>query len=204
MVEDPDGETQSPDEEGRGRGPAGWESARIEALLLRSGNEALLQHVFVRAADYFQRVVGAAGPAPDAAEQEIAACARTEGRDVALLSLRESGEPVGVIGWWRGNPEPDTALLGMLLLVPEQRGAGLGREAVTGLEGWLVGQGVRRLRTAVGAAALAEHRLLRSLGFQLLPVRDHASLGLAGSHLLLWQKPIGPEPTGSPSRERAP
>jgi|GEM_PF-1223976 len=174
--------------------PPGWESERLTAQLLRPGNEALLQLVFSAAADFFQRVSGTAGPAPDAAEQEIAACARTPGREIAMLSTLDSGEPVGVIGWWMGNPSEDTALLGMLMMIPDRRGEGLARESVRGLERWLVGRGIRRIRTAVAATAFSEHRLLRALGFELLPVREHTALGMAGSHLMLWEKPIGDMP----------
>jgi GNAT superfamily N-acetyltransferase len=168
----------------------GWESDRLTAQRLRPGNEALLQMVFVLAGDYFLRLKGTRQPDPDAAERELAACAATRGRELALLTHRASGDPVGVLGWWRGNPEPDVALLGMLMMVPEQRGQGMGREAVRGLEEWLAGQGIRRLRTAVPALAYQEHKLLRALGFEQLPIRDHVLLGLAGSHLALFEKGI--------------
>jgi GNAT superfamily N-acetyltransferase len=168
----------------------GFETKRLAAQLLRQGNGALLQLVFTRAADYFQRLAGTSSPDPDAAERELAACARTPGREVALLTHLSSGEPTGAMGWWRGNPEPALTLLGMLLIVPEHRGQGLGREAVQGLERWLAPQGIQRLRTAVPALAHQEHRLLRSLGFEQLPIRDHVALGLAGSHLALFEKAI--------------
>lgn len=170
--------------------PAGWESGRLTAQLLGAGNEALLQLVFEQAGDYFLRVKGTRHPDTDAAERELAACAATPGREIALLTHRASGDPVGVLGWWRGNPEPEVALLGMLMMVPAHRGEGLGREAVQGLEGWLAPQGIHRLRTAVPASAFQEHRLLRALGFEQLPIREHVALGLAGSHLALFEKGI--------------
>jgi GNAT superfamily N-acetyltransferase len=114
-----------------------------------------------------------------------------------VLSARDSGEPVGVIGWWSGNPTAETALLGMLMMTPDRRGAGLAREAVVGLERWLADRGITRMRTAVGAKAFAEHRLLRALGFELLPVREHTALGMAGSHLMLWEKSIAGTPRGT-------
>jgi GNAT superfamily N-acetyltransferase len=168
-----------------------FETERLAVQLLRTGNEALLQMVFEQAGDYFQRLKGTSGPDADAAERELAACARTPGRKVALLTDLESGEPVGALGWWQGNPEPDVGLLGMLLIVPGHRGGGLAREAVRGLEGWLRDQGIARVRTAVLAASFPEHKLLRALGFEQLPIRDHVALGLAGSHLALFERQIG-------------
>jgi GNAT superfamily N-acetyltransferase len=170
--------------------PAGWETERLAAQLLRPGSEALLQMVFTRAADYFVRVSGQPGPEPGAAEQELAACVATPGREVALLTLLDDGEPAVVLGWWRGNPEPEVALLGMLMVVPEQRGQGLAREALQGLQEWLRGQGIRRVRTAIHASAFAEHRLLRRLGFEQMSIREHSALGLGGSHLALFERPV--------------
>lgn len=168
----------------------GFATERLTAQLLRSGTAPLLQLVFEAAGDYFLRVNGTRTPEPDAAARELGACAATVGREVAILTDRASGEPIGAIGWWRGNPQPDIALLGMLLVVPERRGAGLAREAVRGLESWLARQRIRRLRTAVPVTAFQEHKLLRALGFEQLPIRDHVALGLAGSHLFLFGKPL--------------
>jgi RimJ/RimL family protein N-acetyltransferase len=169
----------------------GFETERLAAQLLRQGNEPLLQMVFQQAGDYFQRLKGTAGPDPDAAERELEACARTPGRETALLTHLASGEPVGAVGWWRGNPEPQTALLGMLIVVPDHRERGLAREAVRGLEGWLATQDIQRLRTAVPALAAQEHKLLRALGFEQLSIREHMMLGLGGAHLALFEKDIG-------------
>jgi GNAT superfamily N-acetyltransferase len=171
--------------------PGGWETERLAAQLLRPGSEALLQMVFAQAGDYFVRVDGRPVPAPDAAEREIAACGATPGREVALLTLQEGGDPAVVLGWWRGNPEPEVALLGMLMVVPEHRGRGLAREAVEGLQEWLRGRGIQRIRTAVHAAAFTEHRLLRSFGFEQMSIRDHTELGLGGSHLALFERSVG-------------
>jgi GNAT superfamily N-acetyltransferase len=186
-------ETERSAPQSRPGGPAsaaGFETERLAAQLLGSGTAPLLQLVFESAGDYFLRVNGTRTPDADAAARELGACAATAGRDVAILTDRASGEPIGAIGWWRGNPAPEIALLGMLLVVPERRGQGLAREAVRGLESWLGRQQIRRLRTAVPATAFQEHKLLRALGFEQLPIRDHVTLGLAGSHLFLFEKPL--------------
>lgn len=168
-----------------------WETSRLTAQLLGPGHEPLLQAVFQDARDHFQRTTGRASPDPDAAGREIRACTSTPGREVAILSLRENGEPVGTLGWWEGNPEPEVTLLGIVLVVPEHRGKGLAREAVAGLEGWLAEREIRRLRTAVGATDLPTHALLRALGFTQMSIRDHTALGMAGVNLALFEKPLG-------------
>lgn len=164
---------------------------RLRLRIVGAGDEEALQAVFAAAGDHFLPFTGRPEPDPDAAAREIAGCAATPGRDVALVVLHEGGEAVGALGWWRGNPEPDVALLGMLLVVPGRRGAGIAREALGALEAWLAGQGMRRLRTAVATRDRRAAAVLPALGFQRMSVREHAALGLDGLHLSLWEKGIG-------------
>lgn len=177
-----------------GNGPdspaSGLGSARLEIRLLESGDEAALQAVFEAAGDYFLSITGRPEPDADAAEREIRTCVSTPGRDVALVSPRGAGEPIGMLGWWRGSPEPDVALLGTLLVVPAYRGKGVAREALGALEGWLAGQGIRRLRTGVGAGDERVHALLRALGFEPLDQRTHVSLDRGRMMIALFEKGI--------------
>lgn len=166
-------------------------TARLRARALAGGDEETLQRVFEDAGDYFLTVTGRPEPDPDAAGREIRACEATPGREIALLALEASGEPVGAIGWWSGSPEPDLALLGMILLLPAERGKGLAREAVDGLAAWLGGEGIRRLRTGVGAGDERVHALLRGLGFSPLDQRKHVSLDRGRVMLALFERELG-------------
>jgi RimJ/RimL family protein N-acetyltransferase len=171
--------------------PGGPETPRLRIRLLHPGDEEALQAVFRAAGDHFLSITGRPEPDPDAAAQEIRGCAATPGRDVALVTLRETGEAVGALGWWRGNPAPDLALLGMLLVAPAHRGRGIAREALGALEGWLRERGVGRLRTGVATHDRRAAGLLPALGFARLGVREHAALGLSMVHLTLWEKALG-------------
>ena len=167
------------------------ESDRLRLQPLRPGDEARLRAVFEAARDYFA-AIGAGAPTPEAAAvRELAGCADTAGRAVAVLSLLETGEDAGAIGWWSGSPEPGVALLGMLMVAPAQRGRGLAREALDTLEVWLAGTGVRALRTAFPYRRQELHPLARALGFREMSIAEHAQLGLAGVGTSLWEKPIG-------------
>lgn len=161
---------------------------RLQARRLSSGDGEALQRVFEAAGDYFLSITGRPEPDPDAAERELRACATTPGRAVALLEARDDGRAVGALGWWQGSPEPEVALVGMLLVVPAERGRGLAREAVDGLAGWLAEQGVSRLRTGVGAGDQRTHALLQALGFAPLDQRTHVSLDRGRVMLALFER----------------
>ena len=167
------------------------ETPRLTLRILAPGDAPALQRVFAAAGDHFLGVTGRPEPAPDAAEQELRGCAATPGRDVALASLRDTGEPVGALGWWAGHPEPELALLGMLLVVPGRRGQGLAREALGALEAWLAGRGIRRLRTGVSTRDRRAGAVLPALGFARMSIAEHQALGLDMAHLALWEKPLG-------------
>jgi GNAT superfamily N-acetyltransferase len=170
--------------------PLELETDRLLLHTLAPGAEARLQRVFEACADHFTVLTGQR-LAPDAAAGELAACAATPGRAVAVLTLAETGEDVGAVGWWRGNPEPDRALLGMLMIHPAHRKQGLAREALGALEVWLRGQGIVAMRTAFQRRRLAVHPIVKAFGFRELSIREHALLGLGGVGVSLWEKPVG-------------
>jgi GNAT superfamily N-acetyltransferase len=171
--------------------PIDIETARLAIRALGTGDEDRLQRVFAACADHFAALTGQPGPAPDAAAHELRLCDETWGRQVAVLTRIDTGEDVGAVGWWAGNPGPDRALLGMLMIAPAHRRQGLAREALQAVEVWLGGRGIAALRTAFQRRRLAVHPIVRALGFTEMSIREHALLGLAGAGISLWEKPVG-------------
>ena len=167
------------------------ESERLVLTTLSRGDEARLQAVFDACRDFFQVLHAQPAPPPDAAAQELASAAAMPGRAAAVLSLADTGEDVGAIGWWRGNPAADRTLLGMLMVAPEHRGRGLAREALGALEVWLAGHGTVALRTAFPYRRVRVPPIVRALGFRELPIREHTALGMSHAGTWLWEKPIG-------------
>lgn len=167
---------------------AAIQSPRLLIRALQPGEEARLQAVFATTPDWH---LATGRPAdPGAAAHEIAGSAQDAGRAVAVLSLRETGEDVGAIGWWLHRPEAGMALLGTLLVAPTHRGAGLAAEALGALEAWLVEAGVTEMRTAFPRRLLALHPLVKALGFTEMSIAEHQKLGLQGAGTALWQKPL--------------
>lgn len=175
--------------------PAGVITPRLRLDRLSPGQEEELQGVFRGAGDHFMTITGRPEPDPDAARREIAAAGAAPGREVYLVRLGEGGEAVGAIGWWEGHPEPEVALLGMLLVVSKRRRRGIGREALAGLEAALAARGIRELRTGVGAGDTARQAALRALGFTPLDERKHVSLDRGRVMIALFTKPLGPPET---------
>lgn len=174
-----------------------FDTPRLAVHDLGPDDAEVLQQVFEAAGDYFLSITGRPAPDAQAAEREISSCIATEGRRIGLISLRETGEPIGALGWWEANPEPDSALLGMLLVVPDRRGAGFAREALAGLETALAAAGCRRIRTGVGAGDTRTHELLGALGFTPLDARTHITLDRGRMMIALFQKGLAvPEPAG--------
>ncbi len=168
------------------------ETPRLTIRALEIDDAVALQRVFEAAGDYFVSITGRPKPDADAAQREIRSSTTSPGRRIALLCRNGDAEAVGAIGWWEGNPEPDTALLGMLLVVPDRRGQGLAREALAAVEGALAASGIGRLRTGVGAGDTEKHDLLRALGFSPLDERTHISLDRGRMMISLFEKELSP------------
>ena len=166
------------------------ESARLVIRPLGLDDAPRLQAVFEATPDHFTVVAGMEGASADSAAHEIREAAARPGREVALLSLRD-GTDVGALGWWAAHPEPDVALLGMILVAPAHRGGGLAREALAALEARLAAQGIARLRTAFQRRRLPIQGVVKALGFQEMSIREHTKLGIAGAGISLWEKAIG-------------
>lgn len=177
------------------RVPESFSTPRLDVQPLSPEEAPRLQGVFERAGDYFLGITGRPAPEADAAEREIRACHEAEGREIALLVLRDGGEPVGALGWWKGMPEPGVALLGMLLLAPEHRRQGFAREVVEALGCRAAQEGCDRLRTAVAFRDQRAQEVLRALGFQPLDQRTHVSVADRGRLMIsFFEKPVSPCP----------
>lgn len=89
---------------------------------------------------------------PDAAEQILEGLPPDKTlEDKFALGLYAEGtkELVGLIDAVRAFPEPDEWIIGMLLIDPSHRRAGLGARFVTAFEQWVRGQGASGIRLVV-------------------------------------------------------
>ena len=119
---------------------------RIEA---GTSDLAALQALHLRCADFVEATTGHP-PRNDEAARLLAGL--PPGKTLAdkqVLAVVRDGEIVGVVELLRGYPTTTDWYLGLLLLVPEARGAGLGTSVVDAIVGLIVMEGGRALHLVV-------------------------------------------------------
>ena len=83
-----------------------------------------------------------------------------------MFGLSRDGDLIGALDLLRDYPEPDDWYLGLLLIEPRARGAGLGARVFVSLKGWVEAQGGRAIRLAVQDQNQAGARFWIRMGFQ--------------------------------------
>lgn len=125
-----------------------------------------VQELLEACADYFLLCFGAP-PAPDEATTEFLALpdgATYEQKTVRGV-LDDAGRLIGMTEEVAGWPDAATLMLGLVLLRPDARGAGLGSELLDTLEdGWLA-EGFERVRVGVVSVNEGSLRFWRGRGY---------------------------------------
>lgn len=126
-----------------------------------------IRQVFERAADYLELERGLP-PSPELVGEILDARAPgSPAADKLQLGLfDEAGEALGFADLLREHPEPGDWYLGIILLVPEARGKGLGREFLGQIVQLAEGAGARRMIVCPIAGNERARATYRSLGFR--------------------------------------
>ena len=88
--------------------------------------------------------------------------------DKFVLGVRSGDQLIGVADVLRGYPTATIWWIGLLLLAPEARGGGLGREVVEALASWAAGEGAVSIQLGVQSQNERALRFWRRLGFEHL------------------------------------
>jgi GNAT superfamily N-acetyltransferase len=133
---------------------------------LRPEHAALLQGLCERCSAYFELHDGAP-PGPSLGEEEVVAL--PEGKtldDKFLFGIRSAtGELVGVLDLIRDFPAAGEWWLGLLMLDPKVRSAGLGARFYRAAEAWATERGAQRVLLGVLEQNPDAERFWRGLGF---------------------------------------
>lgn len=143
------------------------------------GDRAAVAALFDRAADY---VLLASGVGPDAGTVDAFFAAAPPGCDpaasVRLGLFRDEGPLAGIAEVGFGFPEPDDAFLGLLLLDPACRGAGLGRRLLAEAAARARARRAKRLLVAVLDANPRARAFWEREGFGHVLTRHDLPFGL--------------------------
>jgi GNAT superfamily N-acetyltransferase len=172
--------------------PAIFSSGEIRAVQLSLGNAPELQQLLERCDDYYALVEGRP-PQADAAIGEL-----TEGpaerlpHDLFVFGILERSVLVGVIGALRNHRRRGQWYLGLMVLDPRVRNAGLGRMLYRAFEDWIARQDGDSILLAVVESNSAAARFWRSVGFGWPRCYPERILGLRRHVLIEFEKQIRP------------
>jgi Sortase and related acyltransferases len=106
-----------------------------------------------------------------------------------VLGIRDrNGKLCGVLDLVSGFPEKSIAFIGLLLLLPEKRGAGLGRRILQSLETWARGAGFKALMLGVVEENNDGLRFWKACGFEVVATSDPRAFGQKTQRVLRMKK----------------
>jgi len=145
--------------------------ALLELRELGPQDEPDLVALFERCDDFFALCYGLS-PGPEEAERALAELPPgSRARDKTLYGIYLTGEIMGVAEAVRGFPDPDTVLMGLLMLSPEARSRGLGSDVLASFVARWEREGFQRVRAGVSDANERARSFLQAHGFD--PVAHH-------------------------------
>lgn len=137
---------------------------RFRLVPLSAAASAEVQAILTAAADYF-RQVGATAVPTDLGERLLLAAAHTPGRHVVALTVGD--DRIGLMDFRLRFPDPQTASLGLIVIVPSWRGKGFGTLAMDIWETWLAYETpIRRVRAGVPAHLRRAFRFFARRGYR--------------------------------------
>ncbi len=141
---------------------------RIEA---GTSDLAALQALHLRCADFIEATTGRPPGDDEAARLLAVVPAGKIPADKQTLGLHRDGEMVGVVDLLGGYPTPTDWYIGLFLLSPEVRDAGLGTSVVDEIVKRVMGEGGRALHLVVREDNPRALAFWRRHGFELIDRR---------------------------------
>lgn len=105
-----------------------------------------------------------------------------------LLGICEAAghSPVGVIDLVVGEPDDESATIGLFMVAAERQRAGIGKEAVRTLEASLAEEATHRLRVGVLSGNAPALRFWRSLGYEVGDGSGRRLMIAGQEHDVIW------------------
>lgn len=149
-----------------------------------------LQAVIEKCTDYFELVTGLP-PGPAEANSTFMVVPEGKGyEDKLLLGIYKDGQLVGYLDVIRDYPQHGTWSLGLMMLIPECRNRGLGRQVYQSFERWAASQGAVQMRLGVVAQNTGAYRFWQRLGFDTVE-RKRMTFGRQENDVSVMVKHVG-------------
>ena len=160
--------------------------------LLHPSDIRATQAMFERASDYFEVATGAPPARDEATRAFVAGPPSKSVDDKRIVGIFDRhNELIGVLDALVDFPESGDWTMGMLLLDPEHRGAGLGTVALEAYEDWAVGRGAKRFHTAVVSCHKPGIRFLENCGYSEQREIQNYDAGARRATVVLFAKDPG-------------
>ena len=143
-------------------------SDRVLAAPATLDQASVVQSCFERSADYFRRAEGRPVGRNDGFD--LCADASSDPPHCLFVLLADTApdapRAIGVMDLRLDTPSPGEGTIALLLLVPEARRQGLGREIAISALDWLRGTGMHTVQLGVRRGAVGAAEFWSSLGFE--------------------------------------
>lgn len=158
---------------------------------LATADAAELQALYERCSDYHQQHEGVP-TRPDAAEEGLAALPPgTPGSDKFALGLYPPGGGMAAyLDLVRDYPSAGEWQIGLLMIDPALRGAGLGSRVCRAAVEWMASQGARTVTLGVLEHAPDAERFWRRIGFEEIRRQPYTSPGGRESRLIVMVRTL--------------
>ena len=176
-------------------GPEGKYNTR----LLKPPDIPEVQSLFMRTADYFEMATGVS-PADDEAKRAFVAGPPTKSvDDKRIIGVFDSADTlVGMLDSLVDFPADGEWTMGMLLIDPEHRGAGLGKLVLAEYESWATQCGARKFHTAVVSHHDPGIRFLERSGYGRQRELENDDAGARQVTVVFFAKTTDTVPAQSP------
>lgn len=148
--------------------------APLLARALVESDAGPIQAMFESDPAYFELTQGAP-PGPEEVKSLVSGLPPDSDRgyeDKFLFILMDGADVAGVVDLIRDYPTASTWYLGLIFLIPTQRGKGLGRTVLHGLYTWIAAQGGTALRLGVVEGNASARWLYATEGFVFQASRE--------------------------------
>jgi GNAT superfamily N-acetyltransferase len=146
---------------------AGFRLDGYTVVRLTAADEGELQDLFVRCSDFHELAEGVPTPPGAASEELVARPPGTPLRDKFSFGISAAGGGmVGYLDLIRNHPAEGEWWIGLLMLEPAERGAGLGSRVYRAAAEWVARQGGTAIHIGVLEHNPKAERFWRRQGFQ--------------------------------------